>query len=134
MHLLLRTGNLPIATVMQMLLTGYAVQFNRRHQCHDHVFQNRYKSILCQQEPHLKEIVRYIHLIPLRAKLVANYQSLKNFGDSGHCAVMGKHKIKWQNTQCVLALFGKKLSEARRLYAKYVEAEINDGKRSDLTG
>jgi REP element-mobilizing transposase RayT len=49
-HLLLRTGVVPIATVMRRLLTGYAVSFNRRHRRHGQLFQNRYKSILCQED------------------------------------------------------------------------------------
>lgn len=133
-HLLLRTGNVPIATVMRRLLTGYAVQFNRRHRRHGHVFQNRYKSILCQQDPYLKELVRYIHLNPLRARLVADYKSLKAFGYGGHCALAGKCQFKWQNTQYVLALFGQKTSEARRLYIKFVKEGISDGKRPELVG
>jgi putative transposase len=56
-HLLLRTGRTPIAGVMRRLLTGYAVEFNRRHRRHGHLFQNRYKSILCQQDPYLLELV-----------------------------------------------------------------------------
>jgi putative transposase len=47
-HLLLKTGNMPIATLMRKLLTGYAVSFNLRHNRTGHLFQNRYKSILCQ--------------------------------------------------------------------------------------
>ena len=68
-HLLLKTGVAPIATVMRRLLTGYAVTFNRRHRRHGHLFQNRYKSFLCEEEVYLKELVRYIHLNPLRAKI-----------------------------------------------------------------
>ncbi|MDJ0818374.1 MAG: transposase [Desulfobacterales bacterium] len=56
LHLLLRTGTAPIATVMRRLLTGYAVSFNRRHRRHGHLFQNRYKSILCQEDPYLLEL------------------------------------------------------------------------------
>ncbi len=56
------TGNVPIATVMRRLLTGYAVKFNRKYQRHGQLFQNRYKSILCQEDIYLKELVRYIHL------------------------------------------------------------------------
>jgi putative transposase len=52
-HLLLRTGNVPITTVMRRLLTGYAVSFNHRHKRHGRLFQNRYKSILCQEDPYL---------------------------------------------------------------------------------
>ena len=47
-HLLLKTGLTPVATIMSRLLTGYAGYFNRRHRRHGHLFQNRYKSILCQ--------------------------------------------------------------------------------------
>ena len=52
-HLLLKTANVPIATIMRRLLTGYAVSFNRRHRRHGHLFQNRYKSILCQEDLYL---------------------------------------------------------------------------------
>jgi REP element-mobilizing transposase RayT len=61
-HLLLRTGVVPISNVMRRLLTGYAQSFNRRHRRHGHLFQNRYKSILCQEETYLLELARYIHL------------------------------------------------------------------------
>lgn len=67
-HLLFRTGATPIATLMRRLLTGYAVSFNRRHSRRGQLFQNRYKSILCQEDACLTELVRYIHLNPLRAR------------------------------------------------------------------
>ena len=69
-YLLLKTGLAPVATVMRRLLTGYAVSFNRRHRRHGHLFQNRYKSILCEGEPYLKQLVGYIHLNPFRARIV----------------------------------------------------------------
>jgi putative transposase len=114
-HLLLRTGPTPISVVMRRLLTGYAVPFNRRHRRHGHLFQNRYKSILCQEDPHLKELVRYIHLNPLRAKLVADYKSLKGFRYAGLSALMGKCPHDWQNTEYILSLFGAHTSVARTL-------------------
>ncbi len=110
-HLLMRTGLTPIATVMRRLLTGYAVGFNRRHRRHGHLFQNRYKSILCQQDPYLLELVRYIHLNPLRARLVPDYKGLKRFSYGGHCVLMGKFNNDWQNTEYILSLFGQKISE-----------------------
>jgi putative transposase len=70
-HLLLRTGIVPVARIMSRLLTGYAVSFNKRHKRSGHLFQNRYKSILCEEEPYLLELVRYIHLNPLRAQVSA---------------------------------------------------------------
>jgi REP element-mobilizing transposase RayT len=75
-HLLLKTGSMPIATVMRRLLTGFAVSYNRRHRRHGQLFQKRYKSVLCQEDAYLKELVRYIHLNPYRAKLVADLKAL----------------------------------------------------------
>ena len=57
-HFLLRTGKPPLATLMRRLLTGYAVSFNRRHRRHGHLFQNRYKSIVCQEDVYLRELVK----------------------------------------------------------------------------
>lgn len=133
-HLLLRTGLTPISTVMRRLLTGYAIQFNRRHRRHGHLFQNRYKSILCQEDPYLKELVRYIHLNPLRARLVADYKSLKGFGYSGHSALIGQCPRQWQNTEYILSLFGRNTSVARRSYSEFVERGISDVERTELVG
>ena len=89
-HLLLQTGNVPVSTMMRRLLTGYAVNYNRRHQRYGHLFQNRYKSILCQKDAYLLELVRYIHLNPIRAKLVSDYASLAAYPYCGHGILMGQ--------------------------------------------
>jgi REP element-mobilizing transposase RayT len=64
-HLLCKTNNRPLSSSMRKILTGYVVNFNRRHRRYGHLFQNRYKSIVCQEDRYLKELVRYIHLISL---------------------------------------------------------------------
>ncbi len=133
-HLLLRTGNAPIATVMRRLLTGHATRFNRRHRRHGHLFQNRYKSILCQEDAYLLELVRYIHLNPLRAKLVDNMDALGRFSFSGHGVIMGKHSQPWQDIDKVLAYFGNHKGPARRSYRAFVTKGIVKGKRADLVG
>jgi len=133
-HLLLRTGLVPIATVMRRLLTGYAISFNRRHRRHGHLFQNRYKSILCQEEIYFKELIRYIHLNPLRAGILKEHAPLDNYKYCGHSTIMGKVKRPWQATEDVLALFGTNLRSARRAYNKFVKNGISQGKRPDLTG
>jgi len=76
-HLLLQTGTVPIATVMRRLLTGYAQQFNRRYARHGQLFQNRYKSILCEEEPYLLQLVRYIHLNPVRARMIEDVTGIE---------------------------------------------------------
>lgn len=133
-HLLLRTGNTPIAQVMRKLLSGYAGRFNRLHRRSGHLFQNRYKSILCQEEPYLLELVRYIHLNPLRAKQVASLKQLDWYRYSGHSAVMGKRPNDWQATDEVLRLFGKSVPRARRQYRRFVEQGMALGRRPELTG
>ena len=133
-HLLLKTANTPISTVMRRLLTGYAISFNRRHRRHGHLFQNRYKSILCQKDAYLLELVRYIHLNPLRAKLVSDIKALNKYAYSGHSVIMGKYSNKWQDTRAVLRLFGNTVSQARRSYREFVQKGIKQGKRYDLTG
>ncbi len=133
-HLLLRTGALPISTIMRRLLTGYALWYNRRHQRHGHLFQNRYKSILCQEDIYLLELVRYIHLNPLRAELVQNIKQLERYQYCGHSVLMAKRKNDWQDTNKVLGMFGDKAGPARRVYRAFVEKGITRGKRSDLTG
>jgi putative transposase len=133
-HLLLQTGLLPIASLMRRLLTGYAVTFNLKYRRHGHLFQNRYKSILCQEETYLKELVRYIHLNPLRAGLVPDMKSLDRYPWAGHSALMGKIKQDWQDTQYVLAYFGATRSKARAAYRSFVEEGIPQGRRADLIG
>lgn len=133
-HLLFKTGLTPIATVMRRLLTGYAVTFNRRHRRHGHLFQNRYKSILCQEEVYLKELVRYIHLNPLRAKIVEDLEQLDSYSFCGHSALMDNVKCSWQKVNAVLSLFGEKRRQARRRYRSFVEKGIPQGRRKDLIG
>ena len=134
LHLLLRTGNAPIATIMRKVLTGYVVSFNRRYRRNGHLFQNRYKSILCQEDNYLLELVRYIHLNPLRAKLVGSIRELNTYDYSGHSALMGKKKAEWQNVNKVLGMFNRNVSLARRRYREFVVKGIEMGRRPDLIG
>ena len=133
-HILLRSGQTPLATVMRRLLTGYAVSYNRRHRRHGHLFQNRYKSILCQEDTYLLELVRYIHLNPLRAKIVKSLKDSDEYPYSGHSALMGKIQREFQDTNYVLRLFGEKVSAARKAYRAYVDKGIGQGRRPELVG
>jgi putative transposase len=133
-HLLLRTGNVPISTVMRRLLTGYAIWYNRSHRRHGHLFQNRFKSILCQEDAYLLELVRYIHLNPLRAGLVRGLHELDDYPYSGHSILMDRLKNEWQETEYILRMFGIRSGMARRAYRNFVEKGIEQGKRPELAG
>ena len=89
-HLLVRTGNQLLASSMRRLLTGYVVNFNRRHKRYGHLFQNLYKAIFCEDDPYLLELTRYIHLNPLRAGVVESLDRLNRYQWSGHAVLMGK--------------------------------------------
>jgi REP element-mobilizing transposase RayT len=133
-HLLLRSGMAPLSTVMRRLLTGYAVVFNLRHRRSGHLFQNRYKSVLCQEDAYLLELVRYIHLNPLRAKLVADLKALSRYRFCGHGVLMGKFRCDWQDSAYVLRQFGSRLGPSRKKYRQYVEKGVGQEKRPELVG
>jgi REP element-mobilizing transposase RayT len=133
-HLLLRTGSVSISIIMNRLLTGYAGWFNKKYRRNGQLFQNRYKSFLCQEDPYLKELVRYIHLNPLRAGLVEDMNELDKYPWCGHSALMGKTKYSWQNTAYVYGIFSKEKRAARKIYRAFVEKGITEGRRPDLTG
>lgn len=133
-HLLLRTGSVAIASIMRRLLTGYAITFNHRHRRCGHLFQNRYKSILCEEDPYLKQLVAYIHLNPVRAELVADIPSLETYPFAGHTALMGRIVRPWQDTDYVLSLFGKTISKARRALKDHLIKWSAKGHCAELTG
>jgi REP element-mobilizing transposase RayT len=133
-HLLLRTGLAPLAQVMRRLLTAYAIRHNRRHKRSGHLFQNRYKSILCQEESYFLELVRYIHLNPLRAGIVAMTEGLEEFRYCDHGPILGRHANSWQDVDGVLRLFAGETSLARTAYLRFVEEGATAGRRDDLVG
>jgi REP element-mobilizing transposase RayT len=133
-HFLFRTGESNLATFMRRLLTGYVVTFNRRHHRHGQLFQNRYKSIICQEDTYLAELVRYIHLNPLRAKIVYSIEELNAYAYCGQSVIMGWQKMAWQDTEYVLAYFGQSKREGRARYLQYMQEGIEQGRRPDLVG
>jgi len=149
-HLLLRTGQTPLSTVMRRLMTGYAVTFNIRHRRSGHLFQNRYKSVVCEQDPYLLELIRYIHLNPLRAKLVEDLNALDKYPWTGHSVLLGNNKnplvpeippaigedkfLAEKTVEDVLKHFGDTFKIARRRYRQFVKKGIDQGVRPELQG
>lgn len=133
-HLLLMPTTVSLSETMRRLLTGYAVYFNRKHQRSGHLFQNRYKSILCEEEPYFLELVRYIHLNPLRAGLVKDLEGLDHYQWSGHAALLGNRTMEGQEKDEVLARFGKSKAQALLGYWQFVADGIAAGHRADLIG
>jgi len=133
-HILARTGRQSLSMSMRRLLTGYVVNFNRRHKRAGHLFQNRYKSIVCEDDPYLLELTRYIHLNPLRAGLVSTMAELSHYRWSGHSALMGAVVRDWQDQDAVLAYFGSNVKKARKGYEDFVRGGVALGSRPELVG
>ncbi len=133
-HLLLFSGPAGISKFMRRLLTGYALRYNRRHRRNGHLFQNRYKSIVCEEGTYLLELVRYIHLNPLRTGQVKSLEELEQYPWSGHRVIIGKDKNDWQEREYVLSQFHKKEGRAIGDYRKFMEDGKGQGRRPDLVG
>jgi putative transposase len=133
-HLLFRSGKDGISGVMRNLLTWYAQYVNRRHKRTGHLFENRYKSILCDEDNYLLALVRYIHLNPLRAGIVKTIEELDRYPWSGHRTIIGKAKHTWMNTDSVLTQFGRVRRKAVNEYRRFVRDGFDQGTVNELTG
>jgi REP element-mobilizing transposase RayT len=133
-HILLRSSSDGLPTFMRRFLSGYAIMYNRRHRRYGRLFQNRYKSTVCEEDPYFKELVRYIHLNPLRAGMVETLAKLDRYKWSGHGVIMNRCKNEWQDRRYVLKWFGRKEKDAKKSYKEFIKKGIALGKRPDLTG
>jgi putative transposase len=84
-HLLVESSEQPLAKFMQGLQQSYSQYFNRKHHKSGHLFEGRYKAIICQKDEYLLELIRYIHLNPVRAGMV---QVPERYRHSGHHAYL----------------------------------------------
>jgi REP element-mobilizing transposase RayT len=133
-HILFKSGKKGISAVMRKLLTWYAIYFNRRHKRTGHLFENRYKSILCDEDNYLLALIRYIHLNPIRAEMVKTLEELDCYSWSGHSAVIGKKECPWMDTDYVLLQFNDTKRKARNAYRRFVQEGVGMGRQPALTG
>lgn len=117
LHLLLEVETTPLSKIMQSLQFRYTRYFNRRYSKVGHLFQGRYKAILCDKAPYLLELVRYIHLNPIRSKVVKNLEKYKWVS---HLGYLGMIKDSLVDEEFVLGQFGKNKYVARGKYRKFV--------------
>ena len=133
-HILLRSGGAGLSTFMRRMLSGYASNYNRRHNRQGHLFQNRYKSIVCQEDRYFMRLVAYIHLNPLRAGLVSTLDDLDVYLWSGHAIIMNSRANSWQDRDFVLRYFGEKEGPAKEDYRNFLALEAPKGRQPELTG
>ncbi len=120
-HLLIEMQDDPLSQIMQRVLTTYSQYHNRRYKKIGHLFEGRYKSILCQTDRYLGELVRYIHLNPVRARIVKRPE---DYQYSGHRAYLGLDKTGLVDTEPVLRHFGGSRKRAVESYIQFVESSL----------
>lgn len=130
-HLALQAGELPLSRAMQNLAFRYTRHVNQAYERVGHLFEGRFKAFLVERDRHLLELVRYIHLNPVRARMVADPAA---YPHSSHLAYLGKAAWRFLSTDWVLAQFGPQMGTARRRYAAFVGQGLGEGHRDDFYG
>jgi len=133
-HLLISTAENPLSELMRKILTGYAIYFNRKYNRSGYLFQNRYKSILCQEDTYLLELVRYIHLNPLIGGVVKTLEELDKYWWTGHAVLLGKRERAWQQAEEIWSRFAERKEDAINEYKRFIASGSTMGKRNDLVG
>ena len=128
-HLLVEAGRIPLSRVMQRLGSSYTQYFNRRHGVGGHLFQGRYKAILCDKDSYLLELMRYLHLNPVRVKAV---EDPGKYRWSSYRTYLGKPaEGDLVDVAAVLGHFGRSRGEARERYRRFVLDGIREGHRAE---
>jgi len=128
-HMAIQVSDIPLSKIMQNLSFRYTRWINQREKRIGHLFQGRYKAILVDGDSYLLELVRYIHLNPVRAGMVNDpieYQW------SGHRAYLGEEHLPWLTTDWVLSQFGRQRTVAKRRYSKFIQEGEGAGHREEF--
>ena len=128
-HLLLETGDVSLSKIMQGLLQSYTQWYNGKYGVVGHLFQGRFKSILCDKREYLLNLIRYIHLNSVRAGLV---RDPLEYMWSSHRIYLGIERSDLVDCDLVLSQFSKNRKEAIKLYERFVLEWIDGGKRVEF--
>jgi hypothetical protein len=116
---------------MQNVSMRYTQWFNWRHKKCGHLFQGRYKAVMVDADSYLLELVAYIHLNPVRARMI---ERPEKYRWSSHRAYLGKEKLPWLMPVLVLSQFSGKAGKACEMFAEFVAERIAEGRRGEFHG
>ncbi len=133
-HFLVLRGPRPLSEMMHHAMTGYAINFNLRHHRTGHLFQNRYKAIICDLEEYLTELAPYIHLNPLRARIVKDLAGLGSYKWCGHAAAAAGVEDGILDRNELLAHFGDTEQSAVEKYKQTMAEKAYGEGQGDLSG
>jgi len=129
LHLILQVSDIPLSQCMQNFSFRYTQWINRRHDRRGHLFQGRFKALLVDGDSYLLELVRYVHLNPVRCGMVSDPV---DYPWSSHHAYLGQENLPWLTTDWVLGQLAKNLAEAQQHYASFVFDGLGEGYRKDF--
>ena len=130
-HLAIQVGDIPLSRGMQNLSFRYTRWINWREKKTGHLFQGRYKAVLVDGDRYLLELIRYIHLNPVRAGMV---EAPEEYPWSGHRAYLGKEVLPWLTTDWMLGQFGKSAAKARDRYISFMRDGLGEEHRPEFHG
>lgn len=130
-HLAVQVGEIPLSRIMQNVSLRYTQWFNWRHKRTGHVFQGRYKAIMVDADAYALELVAYIHLNPVRARISDRPE---NHRWSSHRAYLGKESLSWLETGSILSQFSKNVRKSRTMFAEFVRERVAEGRREEFHG
>lgn len=128
-HLLVQVGEVPLSRIIHNLTLRYTAWLNRRHNRIGHLFHGRYKALLVDADNYLLELVRYIHLNPVRAAMT---ELPDEYRWTGHRALAGSESLPWLTTDWVLSYFGRNVGSARKRYMAFVNEALRAGTRKEF--
>jgi putative transposase len=128
-HLVMQLGDIPLSRIMQNVSLRYTKWINFTQARTGHVFQGRYKAILIDADAYLLELVRYVHLNPVRAGVAA---SADEWRWTGHRAYLGIETIPCLTTDWVLGILSPEEKKARESYVTFINAALSEGRRKEF--
>jgi REP element-mobilizing transposase RayT len=123
-HIFIKTSHLPLSKLMRALNSGYARYYNKKYGRRGYLFQDRFQSVLCQDQDYAVQLIKYIHLNPLRAGKVQSLEQLKDWVWCGHGFLLGPKNAmgeKFQNRLECLRRFGDNETDAVKGYLQSLE-------------
>jgi len=128
-HLAVQVKDSPLSKIMQNLAFRYTSYFNKTYDRIGNLFQGRYKAILVDANTYLQELVRYIHLNPVRAGMI---NKPGQYRWSGHSRYLGNNDKPWLTTHWVLSLFSRQTRAAIKRYQAFVQSGMDEGYREEF--
>jgi hypothetical protein len=125
-HMAVQVSEQPLGRLIGWLASQYARQFNRMHKRSGHLFERRYRAILVDADRYLLELIRYIHMNPVRAHMV---DLPGDYRWSSHNTYLGKCSSQWLSTQLAYSLLGP---DPKRASKGYVDLMASDGETPSI--